>query len=324
MDKLPHRTSLIRAAPKPAPLAKAAATAAAKPALPQAPLHAVKERVQAILGKSRDRHAAGNPLLQEYLETLASGSAEAERLIAELKAHGEQELKRRQQFIRPLLDFLRPLSGPQARLDFQRRILRPAQQRQLTSQAVWDQVDLLFAPDSKAGLRPVNRLIEKAEGHFGTLTFSLGVGVEGGAGAGVEGSVAIAGLRHHCVAFVKSSTVAVGPYADMSLCVQAAVAAGTPEAGVGLTLDVSFSAAYGVAGEVTISLVPAPHRPTIAPKKGRDWDAKKAVGGDVHRGIFADYKFAGLGVSLGVGAPGLGSSCGITVASSYLLGGTAR
>jgi hypothetical protein len=324
MDRLPNRPAIPKLPVKPKALSKLGAGAPSKPVIPGAPLQAAKERVQSILGKSRDRRTAANPLLQQYLETLASGSDEAERLIAELKARGEAELERRKQLVRPLTDMLKPLNTPQGRMRFQRDVLRPAQQRQLSSQDVWDQVDRFFDSESKLGVRPVNRLIEEAEAKFGTLTFSLGVGVEGGAGAGVEGAVAIAGLRHHCVALVRSSTVAIGPYADLALCVQAAVAAGVPEDAVGLTIDVSFSAAYGVAGEVTISLLPKPHRPTLKPETGRDWDLKKVFGGDVYRGIFVDYAFAGLGVSLGVGAPALGASCGITVAESWLLAGSAR
>ena len=198
--------------------------------------------------------------------------------------------------------------------------------RRLTSQGVWDAVDWLLDANNKTlpMLGAAGSVMEWAESVFGKLSFSLGVGIEVGAVGGVEHAVAISGLRHHCVAFSKSSTIAVGAYEELTGSVQASVSGGMPENGLGLAVDVSFSAAYGVSGEVTISLAPSFHRPTLTPDKSKNWRADAIFGGDVSRGLVVDYSFAGLGVSVGPGAPGGGASIGYTLSDTFLLPGIVK
>ena len=52
--------------------------------------------------------------------------------------------------------------------------------------------------------------------------------------------------------------------------------------------------------------------------------APNLFGGTVYQGLIVDYAFAGLGVSIGVGAPGGGASAAYTVSETFVLGGTAK
>ena len=281
-----------------------AAVARAKPpgVAPAAALQAARERVRAVIEKiPGGRALAGDPLLQDYLETLLGGGPEADALVAAAIAQARAEAERRTGMLAPLSGLLSPFQSMQARRDFRRSVLIPARQRRLSSQTVWDAVDAFFAQKG-----PTFHVIRWAETQFGPMMISMGMGAEAGAGAGLEYGLAVAGLRHHCVSLAEAQTYAVGAYAELQGSFQIGVAPGKPESGLGLTLDVAGGLAYGVSGEITISMQPSLHRPS--PRE--PW--------------IVDYTFAGAALSLGVATPGGGAAVGLTFARSIVLGGIAQ
>jgi hypothetical protein len=268
---------------------------------PSTEVESARTQAQTILGKLGKHPLTGNPLFQEYLESLCGGGPAAEKLMKELTERAHQETGRYEHCIGALSDALRPFQTMQARTRFRHEVVRPAQTRQLSSQGVWDAVDTFYADMNG----PAFRLLRWAESKFGPLTVCLGLGVEGGAGGGVQGGAGIAGLRYHCVAVTHSGTIAVGAYEDLDISFQIGISPGKPATGPGISVDIAGSAAGGLSAEITVSLVPSFHKPSLAEP------------------FLVDYSFGGLSLSLGLGVPGGGASAGITGSEWKVLPGIA-
>lgn len=275
-----------------------------RPASLSGVVQAGKQRAQAALSKIQGAGPRpGRPLFEEFLETLMAGGEEGEELAQQIVERAKEESNKRRHLCSSLSELLGPFRAPGARIQLVRDVLRPAQSRQLNSQQAWDRVGQFFPLVGDA-----RRVLAFAESRLGPLTIGLGVGVEGGAGAGVEGGIGIAGLRHHCACIFRTATVAIGTYAELQASFQIGVSQGVPEAGrsVGLAIDASLSASYGLAAEITVSVVPVSiKRPSL------------------DRPYLVEYKCVGMGLSLGAGAPGGGCALGLTGTQSFTLVGKA-
>lgn len=284
--------------------ARSAASQIKPPASAAAALKEGRDRVQAALNKFRGigPHPSG-PLFQEFLGTLIEGGEEGEELARQIADRAREELDNRRHLLSPISDLLSPFQSPQARTSFRQDVLFAAKARQVSSQEVWERVDQFFPL-----LSGTLKVLRFAESHFGPLTIGLGIGVEGGAGVGAEAGLGIAGLRHHCACFFDTGTVAIGTYAEAQAAFQIGVSQGIPEEfwSWGLAIDASLSASYGIAAEATMSLVPVSiQRPS--------WDSPYLV----------EYKCVGMGMSIGLGAPGGGVALGVTRTRSLTLTGKA-
>jgi hypothetical protein len=296
--------------------AKSLASQIKPPASPAAAIQAAKKRAQTALGRIRGGAAVrGNPLFQEYIESLMSETAEGAALKDQLVSRARQEFDRRRGQCQSLAQVLRPLQSLQTQMKFRQDVLRPARTRSVTSKECWSRVATFLQPSTRT---PV---LDWLESLLGPMTFGFGAGAEGGAGAGVEGAMGIAVRRVQPIAVTHALTVALGAYAEATASIYASVAGGNPASGDSVTMDVSVSAASGVSGEIVVSLTPTLHRPKLTPEE-KDWDTRKIFGGNVHQGLVVDYAFAGIAVSLGTGA-GLGGAIGFTGTSSILLSGPA-
>lgn len=281
-----------------------------------AAIQAAKARVQKALGKLQGKSPlASSPLFQQYLQILAEGGPEAEMYVKQLTQRTKEEIERHRHLLGPLSHALRPFQSMQTRKSFMHNVLRPAQTRQLRSQGVWDGVDRYFANEG-----PGFNFLRWAETNLGPLTISLGVGAEVGAGGGFEAGYAIGGLRHHCVAVTKSTTVAVGAYGELDVSFQIGASQGKPRPGLGLTIDAAGGVKAGLAAEVTVSFAPSLHKPTLEPKPMWDPETKSFI---IYSGIVVDYTFVGVALSLGLGSPGGGVAIGATGSNTFVLGGTA-
>lgn len=260
-----------------------------------------KERANAILGRIRNvGRLPANPVALGFWEALAAGGEEGQELAAQIATRAKEELSRRRCLCGPLSELLTSMRSADSRARFRKDVLVPARTRSASSQDLSDAIDSCFPVAGK--------VLKFAEEKLGPLTIGIGIGVEGGAGLGFEAGFGIAGLRHHCVCVFDTATVALGTYAEAQGSFSIGVSQGIPEAywSWGLAIDCSLSASYGVAAEATMSLVPVGiHRPS--------WDRPHIV----------DYQCVGLGLCLGVGAPGGGVALGITRTRSYTLPGKA-
>jgi hypothetical protein len=268
-----------------------------------------KERVQAALGKLRN---GVGPQAQGFLETLMASGEEGQELAEQIAVRVQEEIDKRRRVCAPLSELLAPFRTPGMKTSFVRDVIMPAKMRKATSQETADGINRFFPL--------IGNVLQFAESRLGPLTFGIGISVEGGAGGGVEASVGVAGLRHHCFCLFDTATTAIGTYAEAQGSVAIGVSEGTPETGYlsgweglaqgqwpgGLAIDGSLSVSYGVAAEGTISLQPVKiQRPS--------WDRPYVV----------EYQCVGLGLSLGVGAPGGGVSMGLTRCRSMTLAGKA-
>jgi hypothetical protein len=284
------------------------------PVPPAAVLQAAKQRARAALGRIRGgHHVSSNPLLQEYLETLMSETAEGKALKEQLLSKARDEFDRRRSQCMSLAQVLRPLQSVRSQLKLRQEILRPARTRSVTGGECLSRLgEFLHTP-------PRTPVLDWLESRFGPMTFGFGCGVEGGAGLGLEYAVGIACRRNDAVAVTHAGTYALGAYAEATGSVFGSVGGGSPKAGDSLTMDVSVSAASGVSGEVVVSLTPKLHKPTLTPEK-KDWDTTKIFGGKVYQGIVVNLEFAGIAVSVGTGM-GLGGAIGVTGTNTILLWG---
>jgi hypothetical protein len=297
------------------------------PTAPAAALQAVKKRAEDLLGKVPGKNPANNnPLLKQCLELLMSETAEGAALKRDLLSRAQAEFERRRKLAAPLCEILRPFQSPQAQKDFMRDVVLPAMKRQISSKVCMDRLNVL--------LKTKTPILDAVEYYFGPLTFTVGGGAEAGAGFGIEGAVGLAFHRRSAVGVNHAVTVAMGAYAETTACIQAAVAGGYPTAGESVTMDVSVSAASGIAGEFLISLKPVLHAPTLLPEKKAkpglkqaksvddvlDATTRRVYGATVYSGILVDYEYAGFSLSMGVGA-GLGGAIGFTGSSTFLLYG---
>lgn len=297
------------------------------PATPALAVQAVKKRAEDLLGRVPGKNPArSNPLLSQYLELLTSETDEGAALKRDLLSRAQAEFARQRKLAAPLCEILRPLQSPQAQKDFMRDVVLPAKNRQISSQVCMDRVN--------AVLKRKTLILDAIEYYFGPLTFTIGGGAEAGAGFGIEGAVGLAFHRRSAVGVNHAITLAMGAYAEATACIQAAVSGGYPTAGESVTMDVSVSAASGIAGEFLISLKPVLHPPTLLPEKKTqpglknaktvddvlDATTRKVYGATVYSGIIVDYEYAGFSVSMGVGA-GLGGAIGLTGSSTFLLPG---
>lgn len=305
------------------PLAAARPTAASS-----AVLQAAKQRAQAALGKlPANSPIKQTPLFSQFVEVLMSDSAEGHALRKDAISRARQELERRQKLAAPLCELLRPLQARHAQRDLMQSVVRPAYRRQLSSQECADRVAAL--------LQIKTPLLDAIEYLFGPITLTVGGGAEAGAGLGIEGAVGLAFNRRSSVGVVHALTLAAGAYAEASASIQAAISGGVPTAGESITMDVSVSAASGVAGEFLISLTPVLHppalpeksKPALAGAKNADdvvaATTRKVFGAKVYSGFVVDYEYAGFSLSMGVGA-GLGGAIGVTGSSTFLLPGLAQ
>jgi hypothetical protein len=280
------------------------------PVTPQEAIQLGKERAHSAL--SRLKSGVG-PQAQGFLETLVSGGEEGQELARQIAVRVQEEMDTRRRLCAPLSELLAPFRAPDTKVKFLRDVVVPARTRQATSQQTADRIDRFFPL--------IGGILRFAESRLGPLTFGIGLSAEGGAGFGLEASVGVAGLRHHCLCLFDTATTAIGTYAEAQGSVAIGVAEGVPEAGYlsgweglgrgqwpgGLGIDGSLSVAYGVAAEGTISLQPVKiQRPSF------------------DRPYVVEYKCVGLGLSLGVGAPGGGVSLGLTRTRSVTLAGKAR
>ena len=295
----------------------------------QAPpaLLAAKQRVKGLLGKLGGKGAAGSSsLLERYLETLLSDTAEGEALKQDLLTRARNAFDGQRAKAAQLTDFLRPLQSRELQLRLYSEILRPAYSRQITSRDCANRLGALLAIKAP--------FLDAIDSIFGPLTLTVGGGAEAGAGFGIEGAVGLAFSRGSPVGVVHAITIALGAYAEASASIQGAISGGRPEAGEGVTVDVSVSAASGISGEFLVSLTPVLHPPTLLPEKGKadkladadnlddvlDATTRKIFGANVYSGFVVDYKYAGYSLSLGVGA-GLGGAAGLTGSTTFLLPG---
>lgn len=290
--------------------ARSAASQLAPPVSPQEAIQAGKERVQAALSKLR---SGTGPQAQGFLETLMGGGEEGEELARQIAVRVQEEADKRKRLCAPLSELLAPFQTPHTKGQFARDVVMPARARRSNSQQISDGIDRFFPL--------IGGVLRFAESRLGPLTIGIGISAEAGAGAGAEASIGVAGLRHHCFCLFDTSTTAIGTYAELQGSVAIGVSQGTPEAGymsgweglaqgqwpAGLAIDGSLSVAYGVAAEGTISLQPVKiQRPSL------------------DRPYVVEYKCVGLGLSLGIAAPGGGVSLGLTRTRSMTVAGTAN
>lgn len=297
MARIPQRPNLAKVVQK----VQSVAAHIKPPIPPLAAIQAGKERVQAALSKLRGGDPLrGGPLVGEFLETLMAGGEEGQELARQIADRVREEFANRRRLCNPLSELLTPFRSSATRSTFRRDVMLPARNRQRSSQQTSDGIDKFFPV--------IGKVLQFAESRLGPLTIGIAFGVEGGAGLGFEAGIGIAGLRHHCLCTFDTATVAIGTYAEAQGSVQIGVSQGIPEDfwSWGVAIDGSLSASYGVSAEGTISLIPVKiQRPS--------WD----------RPYIVEYECVGLGLSLGIGAPGGGVALGLTRTRSYTIPGRA-
>lgn len=308
-SQLPKFTGPGAKAPLAVHNAKTIVSRLGPPPAPQQAIQQGRERVNTTLRMLR---SGVGPQAQGFLEVLMAGGEEGQELTRQIAVRAQEEIARRKHLCTALSELLAPFQAPNAKMQFVREVIVPARTQRATSQETSNRIDKFFPL--------IGSVLQFAESRLGPLTIGFGFGVQGGVSVGLQGSIGVAGLRHHCFCMFDSSTRALGTFADMQGSLAIGVSEGTPEAGYlsgweglaqgqwpgGLTIDASLSASYNVSAEGTISLQPVKiHRPS--------WDQPYVV----------EFKCVGMGLSLGVGAPGGGVSLGLAKSRSRTLAGTA-